>query len=451
MRARQSERGQPVTLTSAEAPPPAPVPAGSPDVASLVARVSSSVVSITATQEVRLPPGVVDPFEFFFGGRRSPSPRRDDIVRRRGLGSGVILDAAGHVVTNAHVVQNATKLRVTLADARELDAKLIGKDERLDVAVLELQGAKDLPHASLGQSDALRVGDYVVAIGNPFGLGHTVTMGIVSAKGRELGAGPYDDFIQTDASINPGNSGGPLFDLRGQVVGINTAIAPAGQGIGFAIPSDALKDVLPQLLEKGSVSRGRLGVSIQTLDAPLAKALGLDKPEGALVAEVEPGSPAEKAGLQPREVVVAIDGTPVVRAHDLPRLVARRKPGTRVALDVIDPKGRRRTLHAVLDELREERPDEPRTSTEAEPKAGGGFGLSLGDARGGGAVVRGVEAGSPASESLLPGDVVVEIDDHAVKDADDANARLRAASTKRPPLLHVKREGRDLYVALERK
>ena len=195
------------------------------------------------------------------------------------------------------------------------------------------------------------MGDTLVAIGNPFGLGNTVTTGIVSAKSRAIGAGPYDDFIQTDASINPGNSGGPLFNLNGEVVGISTAIVPAGQGIGFAIPVDALKDVLPQLVEKGSVSRGRLGLAIQNVDAPLAKVLGLDKPRGALVSDVERGSSAEKAGIKPQDVIIAVDDAAVVHAHDLPRLIARRSPGTSVALKVVGSSAATRTVNVALEEL----------------------------------------------------------------------------------------------------
>jgi serine protease Do len=200
---------------------------------------------------------------------------------------------------------------------------------------------RDLPVASLGSSDDLRVGDYVVAIGNPFGLGDTVTMGIVSAKGRSLGAGPYDDFIQTDAPINPGNSGGPLFDVHGQVVGINTAIAPAGQGIGFAVPIDPVKRELPQLIATGTVARGRLGVTIQPVDDTLAKALGLDHAYGALVAHVEAGGPADHAGVHAGDVIVAVDRHEVRHATDLPRLVASHKPGAHVRVTVVRE---RRTL-----------------------------------------------------------------------------------------------------------
>jgi len=446
-------RGQ-TTLTNAEVPAavPPPAAANTPDVAGLVGRVSPSVVNITATQELRLPhgEGPEDPFESFFGpptGRRS---ERDGIVKRRGLGSGFILDHAGHVVTNAHVVENATTLRVTLSDGREFDAKVKGRDRRLDLAILELRGARDLPQAPLGASEPLRVGEYVVAIGNPFGLGNTVTMGIVSAKGRALGAGPYDDFIQTDASINPGNSGGPLFDVRGQVVGISTAIAATGQGIGFAIPVDALKDVLPQLMEKGSVSRGRLGVAIQTVDAQLAKALGLEKPMGALITDVEPGGAADKAGLEPGDVVTNVDQAPVVQAHDLPRLVARKMPGTRVPLDVLSHNGARHKVVATLDEL-QDRGSEPATRTPAPAPPGGrtDFGLELGDDRTG-IVVRGIEPGSAAGDALEPGDVIVEVNGAPVSNAREAAARMRDTRKERPLLLKVLHGGRTLYVAIER-
>ncbi len=343
--------GAPVVLPTKSAPfASPPVLPGTPDIPALVEAVRPAVVNITSETEVRRP-ATIDPFEFFFGGRRAPGG--DQVVKRRALGTGFLVDPRGHVVTNAHVVAGATAVRAKLADGRELPARIKGTDERLDLVVLELEGAKDLPFASLGASDRVRVGEYVVAIGNPFGLGDTVTMGIVSAKGRELGAGPYDDFIQTDASINPGNSGGPLFDLKGQVIGINTAINPEAQGIGFAIPIDALKDVLPQLLSTGRVQRGRLGVVIQPVDPAIAKALGLPRTAGALVRDIEPGSAGARAGLEPGEVVVAVDGTPIEQGHELPRLIARHAPGSKVTLEVVGRKGRR-TVTAVLDELKDE-------------------------------------------------------------------------------------------------
>lgn len=434
---------EPPKLTSSEIPLATPVPAGTPDIAGLAARVSPAVVNITATQEVQLPEGVIDPFEFFFGQKRP----RDGVRERQALGSGFILDEAGHVVTNAHVVENASTVRVTLSDERELEAKVAGRDERLDVAVLKLEGAKDLPRVALGRSEELRVGDYVIAIGNPFGLGNTVTMGIVSAKGRELGAGPYDDFIQTDASINPGNSGGPLFNLKGEVVGISTAIAPAGQGIGFAIPADALTSVLPQLIEKGFVSRGRLGVAIQDVDAAMAKALGLPKANGALIGDVEPDSPAVKAGIRSGDVIVSVDGTPIVHANDLPRTISRRPPGTKVNIEVMGPDKAKRTVEVTLDELRDDdrRAKRPERKPAPSPGAPKTFGVEFRDHPGGGVIV-----GGASSEDLRPGDIVLEVNGVRVKDAREATERLRATKGDRPALLKVQREGRTRYVALER-
>jgi serine protease Do len=313
-----------------------------------------------------------------------PSTRDDETTRmkRQALGSGFIVDPRGYVVTNAHVVKGADRVRVRLADERELDAKVKGRDERLDLAVLQIEGAKQLPAAALGSSEAVRVGDYVIAIGNPFGLGHTVTMGIVSAKSRSIGAGPYDDFIQTDASINPGNSGGPLFNTRGEVIAVNTAINPNGKGIGFAIPVDALKEVLPQLIDRGRVSRGRIGVHVQAVDEAMSKALGMDAAKGALVADVEPGSAGERSGIKAGDVIVRFDGHDVLHSQDLPRMVAARPPGTRVKVDVVRERGTR-TLDVTLDELKaDETSSEEKDDASEWRRDGSGeshFGLDLDD------------------------------------------------------------------------
>jgi serine protease Do len=441
--------GAPVEVPAAPAPfPTPPVLPGTPDIPALVASVRPAVVNITSEQEIRRR-GAIDPFEFFFG-RREQQRGQDEVIKRRALGTGFIVDSAGHVATNAHVISGATSVRVKLSDGRELPATVKGIDERLDLAVLELHGAKDLPFVSLGSSDAVRVGEYVVAIGNPFGLGDTVTMGIVSAKGRELGAGPYDDFIQTDASINPGNSGGPLFNLKGEVIGINTAINPQGKGIGFATPIDSLKEVLPQLLASGKVQRGRLGVVIQPVDAALAKVLGLPKPSGALVSEVDPDSPAGKAGIQAGDVILSVDNVPIEQAHDLPRQIARRKPGTKVTLQVTGKKGQR-TLTASLDEMKEE---SPRAAAPEAPGMRGEkseLGLSVGDDPRAGAVVTAVDAGGAAAGLLEPGDVIQEMNGAPVKNARDLADRVRKAPTDRPVLLRVRRDGRSRFVAIERK
>jgi serine protease Do len=448
--------------TTSVAPPATPAPfntppvlAGTPDVATLVARVTPAVVNITTIHDVRVPqigefPFGLNPFGLFPEGRRQRGGG-DTVFHQKALGSGFVVDGAGHVVTNAHVVEEADSVRVKLADGREFDAKVKGRDARLDLAVLELVGARDLPAVSLGSSERLRVGEYVVAIGNPFGLGNTVTMGIVSAKSRSIGAGLYDDFIQTDASINPGNSGGPLFDLRGQVVGINTAINPNGRGIGFAIPVDALKDVLPQLLSAGKVARGRLGVGIQQVGASLAKAFGLARPEGALVAEVEPGSPADKAGIKAGDLILRVDQSSVARAEDLPRVVARHKPGSKVKVEIRRERVTR-TVEVSLDEVRDE--SGPRAPAGA-PAPGAavphGIGVQLSDVQGQGIVVARVVAGSPADGELAPGDVIVEVNRAPVARAADVAARIAATPAGTPILFKIARQNKTRFVAIERR
>ena len=439
-----------------------PVLPGTPDIATLVAKVKPSVVNITTVQEVRMPhgdfgfPGIGNLFPFFNQGPGSRHQGGNDeggdgMLKQQALGSGFLIDAQGHVVTNAHVIDGADTVKVKLADDREYKAKVVGKDDRLDVAVLELQNApKDLPAGALGASDALRVGEYVVAIGNPFGLGNTVTMGIVSAKGRTIGAGPYDDFIQTDASINPGNSGGPLFNLRGQVVGINTAINPQGKGIGFAIPIDAVKQVLPQLVATGHVSRGRLGVLIQGMDEDLAKALGLDRAHGALVGQVEPGSPAEKAGLKSGDVIVAVDGQNVPHSEDLPRMVAQHKPGTRVKVTVLREKQSRDfdvTL-ATMEESNERAEDQPQGSHLGRGSSSQlGFGV---DDEDGQVVVRHVAPDGPAQGKLRAGDIVQSVNQQPVTSASDLSTKVHASPSDKPVLLQVKRGDQTHYVAIER-
>jgi len=426
-----------------------PVLQGTPDVAALAAKVKPVVVNITTTHNVK-GRAVELPFEFGPFGRGDEG---GDIVRKQtALGSGVIVDAAGHVVTNAHVVEDADSVKVRLADDREFSAKVKGRDPRTDIAVLEIEGAKDLPFASLGSSEQLQVGQYVVAVGNPFGLGHTVTMGIVSAKGRAIGAGPYDDFIQTDASINPGNSGGPLFDLRGQVIGINTAINPQGRGIGFAIPVDAVKDVVPQLLASGHVSRGRIGVGIQPVDAAMAKALGLDRPRGALVGEVEAGGPAEHAGLKSGDVITAVDGTDIQRSEELPRTVARHAPGTHVKLTVLRDKSTQQ-FDVALAPIKE-RPErqaslETDDSSDATPAAAG-LGARIAEIPGEGVVVRSVVPGGAADGSLRPGDRILEVNRHPVTTAAEVKSRLSETPKGQPFLLKVKRGDATRFVAVDR-
>lgn len=431
-----------------------PVLTGTPDIATLAASVGPAVVNITTVHEVKVRQR--DLFEMFpfpfgpFGGERSPQPRRDNVMKQRALGSGFIVDPRGYVVTNAHVVDGADEVRVRLADDREFSAKVKGRDKMLDLAVLELVDApKDLPAVSLGESGSVRVGEYVVAIGNPFGLTHTVTMGIVSAKGRTIGAGPYDDFIQTDASINPGNSGGPLFDLRGQVVGINTAINPNGQGIGFAIPVDTLKQVLPQLVTKGRVARGRLGVLVQPVDPALAKALGLERPQGALVGEVEANGPAAKAGLKAGDLIVEVNGANVARSEDLPKIVAAHPPSSKVTIKVLRQRAEK-VFDVTLGELAgPDASEAPPSSSEQAEQAG--LGIQISDAPEGGVVVRGVAPDGAASGTLFPGDIIVEANRRPVANSEELIREVRATASGQPLLLKVKREGKTRFVAVEKR
>ncbi|MDQ6979056.1 MAG: Do family serine endopeptidase [Mariprofundaceae bacterium] len=309
--------------------------------ADLAANQRPSVVNISTTKKVaqRMPQNIPNlghgsPFEQFFQnflGQQMPQKET------HALGTGFIISSEGFVVTNNHVVEGADEIIVKTSDGEEHPAELIGADAKLDVAVLKIKGAK-LKAVHLGNSDKLRVGDWVVAIGNPFGLEQTVTAGIVSARGRVIGSGPYDDFIQTDAAINPGNSGGPLFNRRGEVIGINTAIytrSGGNNGIGFAIPINLAKSAFDQLRKSGHVQRGRIGVFIRDVDKQTQQALGLKNSHGALIPQVEAGSAADKAGIQAGDVIVAVDGEAIKSAHDLPIRIARHHPGDHVMLDVM--------------------------------------------------------------------------------------------------------------------
>jgi len=322
----------------------------------LVDRVKPAVVNISTSRTVRTPG---NPFQHFFGPfRGSPFGDIPDRERKqRSLGSGFIIDAAGHIITNNHVVAGAEEIRVKLADGRELPVQVVGRDSKTDIALLKMAAAvKDLQTLPLGDSDDVKVGEWVIAIGNPFGLALTVTQGIVSATGRVIGAGPYDDFIQTDAAINPGNSGGPLFNTAGEVVGINTAIfsqSGGNIGIGFAVPVNMVKNLLPQLKAKGPVSRGWLGVSIGPVSDEMAKQLKLNDKKGALVVEVIERSPADRAGIQSGDVVVAFDGKEVAGSTELPRLVGNTAIGKEVTVRVIR-ESRPVDLKVTIREFRED-------------------------------------------------------------------------------------------------
>ncbi|NLC71528.1 MAG: DegQ family serine endoprotease [Desulfuromonadaceae bacterium] len=328
-----------------------------PDFVELSQKIKPAVVNIRTSKTVQfrkpMLPGTRDEFfnEFFerFFRDMPNTPRKE-----RSLGSGFIISADGFILTNNHVVDGADEIGVRLADGRTYKGVVRGLDPKLDLALIKIDtGKEELPVAKLGDSDSLRVGEWVIAIGNPFGLEQTVTVGIVSAKGRVIGAGPYDNFIQTDASINPGNSGGPLFNAKGEVVGINTAIVRGGQGIGFATPVNAAKNAVPQLRDKGKVVRGWLGVTVQDVSSDLAKSFGLEEAQGALVSEVVKDSPADKAGIQRGDIILSFNGNEINILNDLPRLVADRTVGEKVEI-VLFRDGRKKTVQTTLGQAPED-------------------------------------------------------------------------------------------------
>jgi len=332
-----------------QAPAPAPVNAADALQAAFVdvaERVRPAVVHIGTVQVARprrppVAPGpysddpfLKDFFDQFFGPRTPGGPRGE--FHQPGLGSGVIIDKRGYVLTNFHVIKGADAVLVRTSSKREYRGRIVGTDPKTDLAIVRFEPEQELTVAALGNSDALRVGEWAIAIGNPFGLDQTVTVGVVSATGRaDVGIASYENFIQTDASINPGNSGGPLVNLRGEVIGINTAIVATGQGIGFAIPANMARRVTGQLMDRGKVTRGWLGISLQPITLELAEALGIKGTRGAVVARVYPGSPAETAGLKQNDVIVAFDGTAIEDYHHLQRLAAEAEVGRTVKLDVV--------------------------------------------------------------------------------------------------------------------
>lgn len=291
------------------------------------------------------PFGEDDPMDDFFNKFFNQDPQRQ--FKQRSLGSGFIIEKDGYIVTNNHVVENADKIKVILKDQKEFEAEIVGRDEKTDLAVIKINSGNDLPVARIGDSDALKVGQWVLAIGSPFGLEQTITAGIVSAKGRVIGSGPYDDFIQTDASINPGNSGGPLVNMNGEVVGINTIIIAGGQGIGFAIPINLGKGIVDQLKKHGDVTRGWLGVTIQDVPAELAEYLGIKDGKGVLVSDVIEGDPADKAGIKPRDIITEINGEKVESSRSLLKIVAGIGVGAIAKIKVLRD-GREKTINVEI-------------------------------------------------------------------------------------------------------
>ncbi len=447
-----------------------------PSLKGLVKTLKPAVVNIYTTQVFkpqRRGRRGQDPFEQFFR-RRGPlreffgpnmpfRPPRGEL-RRNSLGSGFVVHPDGYVISNHHVVANASAIKVRLADGdKTYDAKVIGSDAKTDVALLKIQPDAKLPHVELGDSDALAVGDWVVAIGNPFGLGHTVTAGIISAKDRQIGHGPYDDFLQTDAAINPGNSGGPLFDSAGRVVGINTAIVAGGSGIGFAVPINLAKKLLPQLHAEGKVTRGWLGVGIQDLTPELAEKFEVEPGSGVLVSQVFDGSPAAEAGFESGDIILKLDGKPVADSHALTGAIADIPPGTEVRLEVLRG-GDRRVLETELGERErgEARAlgrapgsgDEAGRATEAlglevqplSPERARRLGL---DENLQGLLVTAVDPSGPAAGVVQQRDVILEINRQRVRTIAEAQRALKRSGDG-AVLLRLQRGDAQVYVVIQR-
>jgi serine protease Do len=413
------------------------------------------------------PPG--SPFEDFFREFFDRDRPPDQAPQRQSsLGSGFVVDASGYVVTNNHVIAEADEIQVVFGDDTSYAAELIGRDMKTDLALLKIEGDKPFPAVTFADSDHVRVGDWIIAIGNPFGLGSTVTAGIVSARSRDIRAGPYDDFLQVDAPINRGNSGGPSFNLDGEVIGINTAIfSPSGGnvGIGFAIPSNLALPVIESLKEDGRVRRGWLGVRIQTVTDEIAESLGLEHSNGALVASVTPDGPAEEADIQPGDVVLEFDGKPIDRMRGLPRIVAETPIGKAVEVEIWR-RGERRSVEVTLGELPEEEELAALTQSEAETPSSANIealGLSVAslteelrmrfeispDVKGV-VIVEVREASTGSEESLRPGDVIVEVGQEEVNSPPEVAAKVNQAKQddKKSVLLLIDRQGDLRFVAL---
>jgi|LNFM01.1.fsa_nt_gb serine protease Do len=438
-----------------------------PDFTELVEKQGAAVVNISTTQSAnrnalsrQLPQlDENDPFYEFF--RRfmpnNPNPGQQGPrgFQAQSLGSGFIISADGYILTNAHVVEGADEVSVKLTDKREFKAKVIGTDRRTDVALIKID-AGGLPTVRFGDANRLKVGEWVVAIGSPFGFENTVTAGIVSAKGRSLPQENFVPFIQTDVAVNPGNSGGPLFNLRGEVVGINSQIysrTGGFMGLSFAIPIDVANDIAQQLRTTGKVTRGRIGVVIQPVTRELADGFGLPKPQGALVNSVEKGGPAERAGIEAGDVILRFDGKPVNSSEDLPRIVGGTKPGSSIAVQVWRNKAAR-DMQVVVAELSDDRATRQARGGKPQPQAGNRFGMALADLSDaqrkelkieGGVLVDGVQ-GAAAQAGLRRGDVILAINNQDVKSVEQFQQLMGGFDKGRIVALLVRRGGNSLYI-----
>ena len=423
-------------------------------------KVKPSVVSIRSERTVTVSPGEGfgedffkgSPFEDFFKRYGGP-PRKQ---RQVGEGSGVIVDGRGYILTNHHVVANADKLSIRLLDGRELQGSIQGSDPKTDLAVIRVED-RELPVASLGDSDKIQVGEWAIAIGSPFGLQETVTVGVISAKGRTgLGTGTYEDFLQTDASINPGNSGGPLVNIDGEVIGINAMIIQPGQGIGFAIPINLAKAIMLQLIDRGKVVRPWVGIGLQDLSPELMKSFNVTEKEGAVVSQVFEGSPAEKAGFKVGDIIVTLDGVKIKNSQDVVREVLKKQVGQRVRFGVLR-EGKEIDVSATTVEMPAEKKDARAASSEKKEW----FGLhvttvtpdivrELGLSRTEGVVVQEVDPGSPgANAGLRKGDVIVEVNRQKIKDEDEYQQAMEKVKPGQGALFLVNRGGSTFFVSVK--
>jgi serine protease Do len=432
--------------------------------ADLAEKLKPAVVNISTTKTVRSgglrsPFGQRSPFDRYFGGDDfferffGDTPQRQ--FQQRSLGSGFIISKDGYIFTNNHVVEQADKIIVKLSDGKEFEAKVIGRDAKTDLALIKIKADESLPEVETGDSEKVRVGEWVIAIGNPFGLAQTVTAGIVSAKGRVIGAGPYDNFIQTDASINPGNSGGPLFNMEGKVIGINTAIVAQGQGIGFAIPINMAKGILSDLKAKGKVTRGWLGVSVQDISEEIAKSMKLKDRNGALISDIFKGDPADKAGLKSGDVVTEVNGKKIKDTHELLMLIAGFRVGETVKVKVLRD-GQEKVLGITI----AERTDEAEIASAR--KSGEAFGMTvqditpeiaryLGLTLKKGVIVVDVREGSVAEEvGIQPQDIVLEVNRVKVETMKDYVREIGKAGEKNGILLLIQRGKSKFYVPLSK-
>ncbi|MDY6904905.1 MAG: DegQ family serine endoprotease [Thermodesulfobacteriota bacterium] len=387
-----------------------------------------------------------DPFNEFFD-RFFNGPHGNRPYKHRSLGSGFVIDEKGYIVTNNHVVKDADQIVVKLKNGDEFDAEVVGTDPKTDIALLKIDGEGDLPSLKLGDSDNIRVGDWVVAIGSPFGLEQTVTAGIVSAKGRVIGAGPYDDFIQTDASINPGNSGGPLLNMKGEVVGINTAIVASGQGIGFAIPANLAKNIIGQLQSEGKVTRGWLGVGIQPVSKEIAEYYNLEDGKGALVTEVFPGDPADNAGIKPQDIILEVDGKKVEDSHDLSATIADIPVGEKVTIKALRD-GKHKTFHVEIAKRDDEKVAEQQRPGSSQDEA---LGVQVADITEDvarqlnlntteGVYVSDIAQGSKADMAgIQRGDVIREINHKPIRNVDDYQAIIDKIDEGDPMQIVIRR------------